>query len=154
MKKHFRAGWRHFWRQLAKVLRNPIFLVLTIVGNFALVSCAGLFFLFEHGINPQVTHFADAVWWAFATITTVGYGDTVPVTIGGRCVAVVLMLSGGTLFLSFIALLSSAFIELEFLDLARDVRQLRETVHRLTDDVSKLSSSLGAAHKDVDAPSE
>jgi len=38
--------------------------------------------------------FGDALWWSFVTTTTVGYGDISPATVGGRIVAVVLMLVG------------------------------------------------------------
>ncbi|MCQ9132586.1 potassium channel family protein [Streptomyces hilarionis] len=38
--------------------------------------------------------FGDALWWAAATLTTVGYGDVVPVTTGGRVIAVGLMACG------------------------------------------------------------
>ena len=36
----------------------------------------------------------DALWWSITTVTTVGYGDKVPVTRAGRGVAVILMLTG------------------------------------------------------------
>ena len=38
--------------------------------------------------------FGDACWWALQTVSTVGYGDTVPVTGGGRTIAGALMLLG------------------------------------------------------------
>lgn len=42
--------------------------------------------------------FIDSLWWAIATVTTVGYGDVVPTTIIGKMIAIILMLSGiGTL---------------------------------------------------------
>jgi voltage-gated potassium channel len=42
----------------------------------------------------QIQTFPEAVWWAFATISTVGYGDFSPVTDTGRLVAVGLMIGG------------------------------------------------------------
>ena len=36
----------------------------------------------------------DSLWWAVATMTTVGYGDHVPVTLAGRLVAAVVMMAG------------------------------------------------------------
>jgi voltage-gated potassium channel len=50
---------------------------------------------FESGAKGSNIHgYADALWWAIVTVTTVGYGDRFPVTSGGRGVAVVLMLVG------------------------------------------------------------
>ncbi|MGX5715387.1 potassium channel family protein [Arthrobacter sp. MAHUQ-56] len=44
--------------------------------------------------DAKITTFGDALWWATATITTVGYGDMYPVTPIGRLVAAALMMSG------------------------------------------------------------
>lgn len=44
--------------------------------------------------GTHITSLADALWWAATTVTTVGYGDTFPVTATGRLVAVALMLVG------------------------------------------------------------
>lgn len=44
--------------------------------------------------GTSIRTFGDAVWWACATLTTVGYGDAVPVTPGGRIVAAGLMICG------------------------------------------------------------
>lgn len=49
----------------------------------------------ERGANgAEITTFGDAVWWSFETITTVGYGDFVPVTWSGRFYATLIMLVG------------------------------------------------------------
>lgn len=50
---------------------------------------------FERGApGANIETFGDAVWWAFVTLATVGYGDFYPVTAGGRIVAVLLMCAG------------------------------------------------------------
>ncbi|WP_018162356.1 potassium channel family protein [Smaragdicoccus niigatensis] len=48
----------------------------------------------RHSADAHITTFADALWWATATVTTVGYGDFSPVTAQGRLVAVGLMVAG------------------------------------------------------------
>jgi voltage-gated potassium channel len=64
--------------------------VLAIIG-----VCAAVELAFErHAPGATIHNFPDALWWAISTVTTVGYGDTYPVTAAGRGVAVVLMLTG------------------------------------------------------------
>jgi voltage-gated potassium channel len=53
----------------------------------------------------------DALWWACATITTVGYGDRYPITTEGRIVGVVLMTVGVGLFGTFTGFVASWFLQ-------------------------------------------
>ncbi|MET8581915.1 potassium channel family protein [Streptomyces collinus] len=49
----------------------------------------------ERGAPGATIHtFGDSVWWAAATLSTVGYGDVAPVTTGGRAIAVAMMACG------------------------------------------------------------
>ena len=48
-------------------------------------------------IDPAITNPADGIWWAWVTVTTVGYGDVVPVSATGRVFASLLILTGITL---------------------------------------------------------
>ena len=48
----------------------------------------------RHAPGATIVSFGDALWWAMCTVSTVGYGDVVPVTVPGRTFAVMLMLGG------------------------------------------------------------
>ena len=99
--------------------------------------------------GATITSFGDAVWWAWATVTTVGYGDRYPVTTAGRGVAAVLMLCGIALLGLVTASLASFLVdryqdEDEEEDQARDdarfdalheeLRALREELRALRPD--------------------
>ncbi len=55
--------------------------------------CSYIFYFFEHGVNPEVSTFEDSIWFVLQTITTVGYGDIIPVTGIGRLMGVISMFS-------------------------------------------------------------
>lgn len=65
----------------------------------------------RHAPGATIVSFGDAVWWAFVTITTVGYGDYTPVTITGRFIAVGLMAGGIAILGVVTATVSSWIIE-------------------------------------------
>jgi voltage-gated potassium channel len=92
--------------------------------------------------GSRITSFGDAVWWAFTTVTTVGYGDRYPVTATGKLVAVGLMLAGiallGVVTASFASWLLDRVAEAE----EESQAATRRDVHLLTDEVSALRAEI------------
>jgi voltage-gated potassium channel len=74
----------------------------------------------------------DALWWGVTTLTTVGYGDTYPITSEGRLGAMVLMLLGIGLFSAITATITSYFISQETPSRDRGDR-IVERLQRLAD---------------------
>jgi voltage-gated potassium channel len=103
-------------------------LLLVVFGSIAILQV-------EIGPEANIKGGADALWWAFVTITTVGYGDRYPVTPEGRVIAVVLMAAGVGLFGAFSGFVASWFLSPkthaqnnEITELRDEIRQLREAV--------------------------
>jgi voltage-gated potassium channel len=103
--------------------------------------------------DATIATFGDALWWAFTTITTVGYGDRYPVTGEGRLVAVLLMVAGIALLGIVTAAIASWFVgrvaEAAQADDDRADDRVREQVLAqvavLTDEVRGLRAELAAA---------
>jgi voltage-gated potassium channel len=86
--------------------------IYTVSGAVLLGYVASLAVLdAERGHNPQFKTFPDAVWWSISTLSTIGYGDKVPITVSGRCIAVVLMLGALGFAGSITATLASWIVE-------------------------------------------
>lgn len=69
-----------------------IFFALTII-MFYLAS-VGIYY-FENKAQPEVFRsIFDSMWWAVATLTTVGYGDVYPITVGGKIFTTIILLIG------------------------------------------------------------
>jgi voltage-gated potassium channel len=58
------------------------------------VMQGALLYYLEHNVNEQFSSIPRSIYWAVVTLTTVGYGDISPVTIGGQFIASLLMLLG------------------------------------------------------------
>ncbi len=77
---------RHEWRSFAATLYLLI---------LAIFLSSSLIYILEQHVQPE--HFGsipDAMWWTVVTLTTVGYGDIVPVTVAGKFVATLTALMG------------------------------------------------------------
>ncbi|WP_000779164.1 potassium channel family protein, partial [Vibrio cholerae] len=99
------------WRQTKSVLRQKTFSFIGLTSLSTVLLSAAFVYLVEKGTPSPINSYADALWWAMSTITTVGYGDMYPVTGFGRGVAVFLMLTGITLFGLLTASVASFFVE-------------------------------------------
>jgi len=85
----------------------------------------------------------DGIWWAITTVTTVGYGDSVPTTDEGRVIAVVVMLVG----IGFVALLT-AFIADRFV--RKDVgERAAERENRMLVELRGINERLAALEKRI-----
>lgn len=72
-------------------LRIIVFMLFVLV---AAIIMGTLMFSIEGGVNPAFDNVLSGIYWAVVTITTVGFGDVVPVTVAGRFVSVLVMLLG------------------------------------------------------------
>ena len=104
--------------------------VMTVFGSLAVLQ-------FEQVPTSNIKTGSDALWWAFATITTVGYGDRYPVTLEGRLVAGLLMVAGVGLFGALSGLVASWFLHPEDRAQVDQLEALREEVARLAAAVEK-----------------
>lgn len=60
--------------------------------------------------DANIANASDAIWWAYVTITTVGYGDRFPVTNWGRIIGVIVMTAGVGLFGTLSGFLATSFL--------------------------------------------
>ena len=60
--------------------------------------------------DEQFPSVGSGLWWAVQTVTTVGYGDNVPMTVAGRLLAVLVMLLGISFLTVITAAITSTFV--------------------------------------------
>jgi voltage-gated potassium channel len=96
----------HIFQNKAKGAITSVSIIAILLVIFSSVGILQV----EDDPNSNIKTAEDAIWWAYETITIVGYGDKYPVTTEGRLIAAVLMVAGIGLFGTFTAFVSSWFI--------------------------------------------
>ncbi len=84
-------------KQFSGIFIERRFELLTLAMIYAMVVffSATIMFVYEGtGINPRINNFFDAIYWSIITISTVGYGDVIPMTHEGKLVTLILVISG------------------------------------------------------------
>ncbi|WP_051929189.1 ion transporter [Thermopetrobacter sp. TC1] len=109
--EHFSHAWRLVRHEIRMFLgMSLIFLYLVALGIWH----------FEHAAQPEkYANIFDALWWAVVSLTTVGYGDVYPVTVGGRLFTMLVLFVGIGIVAVPSGLLASAFHEIRREELLR-----------------------------------
>jgi voltage-gated potassium channel len=93
-------------------IKRSRFVSLFVITITIIFIAAFIVLLLERNVaDPRITSFADAIWWSISTVTTVGYGDIVPVSAAGRIVGMLLMIVGIAVMTAFIAQVSATIVE-------------------------------------------
>lgn len=79
---------------------------------FLLLIASCIMYFTEHLAQPKVFSSIPAtVWWAIVTLTSVGYGDMVPVTVVGKIMTAIIMLAGVGIFALPAGIITAGFLE-------------------------------------------
>lgn len=119
---------------------------LTSTQTFRTVGLLTIFLVVVAGVtqaevdSSDFKGYWDGIWWAVVTVTTVGYGDLYPTTVGGRIVAMLLMLVG----IGFLAVLT-ATIASHFIQTDTGSDEVLETLRRIEADIDDLKARLPAS---------
>jgi len=117
-------------------------IVIATVSTVMTVGAGTVMTVLDHGNYPSV---GSGLWWAAQTVTTVGYGDNVPMTLAGRIAAVLVMLVGIGFLTVITAAITSTFV-------SRSGRQqtpldtdaaLAEHFRRLDGRLERIEAALG-----------
>jgi voltage-gated potassium channel len=134
---------RVFHRFAGSAFRGRVLLYVFSYGT-VLVFMAALAVLDaeQNAPHSQIRSFGEALWWACVTITTVGYGDVVPVTLIGRLVGVALMFCGIGIVGTVAATLSSWFVQTVGERQDREQRVTAQHIDDLRHEIIELKQTL------------
>jgi voltage-gated potassium channel len=154
--KVYRLMKRYGYKRIISEIRDnrasmAIYLVVVLV--VLVLQIGGAWVLRFEDINPDanIKTGGDALWWAFVTITTVGYGDRYPTTAGGRLIGMVLMVCGVGIFSVFTGFIANSFLSpskkkkeeiVEPSDPKAKIAQIREMLEEQEKTSSQLKEKL------------
>jgi voltage-gated potassium channel len=141
-----RAGWKNIRQSFSNDrAATAIFIVLFIIILLLEFGSVGILAIEGDDPNANIHTASDALWWVYVTITTVGYGDTYPVTNAGRVLGAFVMLVGVGLFGVVTGFLANKFLpssdgeksesvavnkDASLRQLNQEVRELRELIEK------------------------
>jgi hypothetical protein len=123
-------------------------LVYLLILAFAVTVVSG-FILYI--LDSNIHSLFDGIWFAWVTMTHVGFGDVVPTSFLGRLLSASLILFGLTLFSLFTAILSVTLIGKNIDTWGHDVRQIEQETSRIETEENRILSELVRLHERMDA---
>lgn len=112
--------------RLLALVKHPFFWFLTIFGNSVIFLGSLLIYIFEGHSEQKALQFIDCILWSTGLVTTIGYADFTPQSLGGKLVVLVLMLCGTLFVWSYMGFLVTGMITPELSTLEQDVHDVEK----------------------------
>jgi len=128
---------------------NKLFYLLFTAAGIIVIGSFVIFSVESQHPDSQINSMLDAVWWTVATVTTVGYGDIVPVTDTGKIVAIFFMFFGIGVLAIFLSVLGTQFYKRRFETEEREFTDYQKLVLQRIDDLEKNQEELQKDLRDL-----
>ena len=122
---------------------ESMFLAVGLVSFLLVILASASVLHFETAPDSNIKGAEDALWWAYATMTTVGYGDRFPVTSEGRLVGAFLMTAGVGLFGTFSGFVATWFLTPAAIKNRSEIELLRREIAELRSLVQGVADTIG-----------
>lgn len=134
---------------LARLYRDNQYVLLAaamVMMILSFIAATGIY-LFERYAQPELFGSIPAcMWWALVTLTTVGYGDMAPITIGGKIFGVLVMISGVGVAAMPAGIFASSLVQLVREQKMARRRAIKARVRQLTGGATSQDEKILEAH--------
>lgn len=130
----FGKGRKSIFKFIEKTHLNYILFTLILI----VVASTIAVLVLESSPTDEINTPLDALWYVVSTVTTVGYGDIVPISPGGKVLGIILMIIGVGFFSLLTATLSSYFMR----DMESEEKELKDQVENLENSINEMRSEI------------
>ena len=120
---------------MSKDHKSDKFIDCCVIGvSFILFSAIAIYNHEKHIPEANIKNLSDSLWWAMATVTTIGYGDRYPVSDIGRIIGGFVMIIGVGLYASFTGFIVSKFVNDSRVDqLVKDNEEMKNLLTKIAE---------------------
>ena len=101
-------------KMVTNVFKNNVneLILSLLLAIFLIIISSSLVYFSEHLVQPdKFKSIPAAIWWSVTTLTTVGYGDMVPITVAGKIFTSVILIAGVAIFALPAGIITAGFLE-------------------------------------------
>jgi len=121
---------------------NKLFYLLFASAGVVVTGTFVIFSVESNQENSQINSMLDALWWTVATVSTVGYGDVLPVTDTGKIVAIFYMFFGIGILAVFLSVLGTSFYKKRFEKDEKEISHAQKLILERMNDLEKNQENM------------
>ena len=116
---------------------DRLYSLLVVAAIVISIGSIAIFYIESPNEKTQINSFLDAVWWTVSTVTTVGYGDIVPVTDAGKIIAIFYMIFGIGILAVFLSVLGTRIYKIRIERNDQELSHVQKLILERIDDLEK-----------------